>query len=389
MNNGLVDQEKKVIFQTYKRLPIVVDRAEGCRVYDREGNSWLDFLGGIAVNALGHSHPAVVEAVVNQAKKYMHISNYFYQEPQIQLAEKLVAASGLGRVFFTNSGTEATEGAIKLVRRHGHGLGKTNMLGFSGGFHGRTYGALSLMDKPQYKENMGPYLDNMKVIKYNSPDELRANVNEQTAGIILEFVQGEGGCSTVSQEFVDTINELRSRYGFLVIADEIQAGTGRTGKFFSFEHWGFRPDIITLAKGMGGGMPLGAIVADESLANVWKQGTHGTTYGGNAVACAAGLAVVNELENGLLGRVEETGKYLRGKLEALQSKHAGKIIELRGLGLMQGVVLAFPSDTVVKAMLEHHVISNSASGTVVRIVPPLIAGEAEIDEFVAALDKCL
>jgi acetylornithine/succinyldiaminopimelate/putrescine aminotransferase len=236
---------------------------------------------------------------------------------------------------------------------------------------------------------MGPFLDNMKVIKYNSVQELRDSVNEKTAGLILEFVQGEGGCSTVTQEFVDAINELRAKYGFLVIADEIQAGTGRTGKFFSFEHWNFRPDVITSAKGIGGGLPLGAIIASEDLATVWKPGMHGTTYGGNAVACAAGLAVIKELQKDVMANVNTIGKYLHEKLEALKAKYPEKILELRGMGLMQGVVLSSPSDVIVKAMLEYNVISNSASGTVVRIVPPLVAGKAEIDEYVSALDKCL
>ncbi len=386
---NLMEREKDTFFQVYKRLPIEVDRAEGCRVYAKDGNVYLDFLAGIAVNALGHSHPAVVEAVCEQAKKYMHISNYFYQEPQIKFAEKLKEMSGMDRVFFSNSGTEATDGAIKLARRYGSECDKIDIIAFSGGFHGRTYGALSVMDKPQYKDKMGPYLSNTKIIEYNNVEELRATINDKTAAVILEFIQGEGGITTATKEFIDEMVSLREKFGFLIIADEIQAGTGRSGKFAAYQHFGFRPDVVTLAKGMGGGMPLGAILATEALSGIWDKGMHGTTYGGNAVACAAGLAVLNELENGVLANTNEVGKYLEGKLGEIMLKYPSKVAEVRGKGLMLGLLLTFDAANLVAEMLKHKVISNAASGKVLRIVPPLNITKTDADEFVSVLDKCL
>jgi predicted acetylornithine/succinylornithine family transaminase len=389
MSIELMDREHEAIMQTYKRLPIVIDRAEGCYIYDCDGNKYLDFLGGIAVNALGHSHPLILEAVQNQIEKYMHVSNYFYQKPQITLAEKLKETTGMDKVFFTNSGTEATEAAIKLSRKWGTQNGKKNMIAFSGGFHGRSYGALSLMDKPVYKDGMGPFLDNMKVIDYNDIDQLRHNVNEETLALMLEFIQGEGGISQVKPEFVKTIEELRAKYGFLVIADEIQSGIGRTGKFFAYEHYGIMPDIITSAKGLGGGLPLGAIIVNEKLRDVWAKGNHGTTYGGNAVACATGYVVVDLLSKGLMQNVVLVGDYLEEKLFALKEKYETIILEVRGKGLFRGLALSMDASLILGKLIDKKVIANATSGTVLRIVPPLIAGNTEVNHFVSVLDEVL
>jgi predicted acetylornithine/succinylornithine family transaminase len=389
MANGIIDREHEAIMQTYKRLPIVIDRAEGCYIYDIDGNKYLDFLGGIAVNALGHSHPLILEAVQNQIEKYMHVSNYFYQKPQITLAEKLKEMTGMDKVFFTNSGTEATEAAIKLARKWGSQNGKKHMIAFSGGFHGRTYGALSLMDKPVYKDGMGPFLDNMKVLEYNNSDKLRQNIDEDTLALMLEFIQGEGGISQVSPEFVQTIEELRAKYGFLVIADEIQSGIGRTGKFFSYEHYGIIPDIITSAKGLGGGLPLGAIIVNEKFRNVWAKGNHGTTYGGNAVACATGYVVLDLLSKGLMKDVEQEGDYLGVKLTELKEKYEGIILEVRGKGLFRGLALTMDAALILEKLIEKKVIANATSGTILRIVPPLIAGKSEVDHFISVLDEVL
>jgi predicted acetylornithine/succinylornithine family transaminase len=389
MERTLIEREKEVIFQTYKRHPIIVERAEGCRIYDAEGNSYLDFLGGIAVNALGHSHPKIIEAICEQSKKFMHLSNYYYQEPQIKLAEKLKEISGYSRVFFSNSGTEAVEGAIKLARRWGNLNNKTEMYAFSGGFHGRTYGALSLMDKPLFKDKMGPFLPNMHVLPYNDSEELINRLNTETSALILEFVQGEGGVTTANDDFVHTIFKLKEKYNFLVIADEVQAGTGRTGKFFGFEHFNVSPDIITMGKGIGGGVPLGAILAKETLANVWEPGMHGTTYGGNALACTAGLVVLEELQNGIQTNVINVGNYLKKKLEIIKNEFPALVLEVRGLGLMQGILLNFDASKLVAKLIEKRVITNAASGKVLRIVPPLIITNAEVDEFISALSVSL
>jgi acetylornithine/N-succinyldiaminopimelate aminotransferase len=385
----LFDRESKAILQTYARLPIAVDRAEGCHVYDKSGKKYLDFLAGIAVNALGHSHPKVIEAATKQMQRYMHVSNYFYQDIQIELAEKIKKLSGYDKVFYSNSGTEAVEGAIKLARRWGNKNGKSQMIAFSGGFHGRTFGPLSLMDKPHYKAGMGPFLDNMNVIQYNKPNLLRSHLNSSIAAVILEFVQGEGGVEKTSHEFVETLFELREQHNFLIIADEIQAGAGRTGKFFGFDNFGVKPDIVTMAKGVGGGMPLGAILVQENLSEVFEKGMHGTTYGGNAVACATGMVVLDELENGLMDHVVEVGEYLHIKLEEIKEKYYKYITEVRGLGLMKGLLLNHDAGSVVRKLIENGVITNAASGYVLRMVPPLIVSKEEIDEFIEILDKSL
>jgi acetylornithine/N-succinyldiaminopimelate aminotransferase len=389
MNQNIIEREHESIFQTYKRLPVVVDRAEGCRIYDMDGNVYLDFLGGIAVNALGYCHPNIIEAAEKQIRKYMHISNYFYQEPQIKLAEKLKEKTGFNKVFFSNSGTEAMDGAIKLIRRWGNLNNKTDIVAFSGGFHGRTYGALSIMDKPLYKDKMGPFLPNTKILPYNDSEALIQGIEDKTSAIVLEFIQGEGGISVVKEEFVRTISELKEKYGFLVLADEIQAGVGRTGKFFGFEHFDIKPDIVTMAKGLGGGLPLGAIIAREHLAGVWEKGMHGTTYGGNAVACATGLVVLEELDNGVQQNVIETGNYLHEELVKIQNNFPSKILEVRGKGLMKGLLLSFDAQILVNALLDKRIITNAASGMVLRLVPPLIIAKNEVDELIEKLMEIL
>lgn len=378
----LIEREHAVVFQTYKRLPVAIAHAEGCRITDVDGATYLDMLGGIAVNALGHSHPKVVEAVVAQARRYMHVSNFFYQEPQIRLAESLAKVSGYPRIFFSNSGAEATDGAIKVARRFGSRQGRYDVIGFTGGFHGRTYGALSVMDKPLYKDGMGPFLPNTMVLPYNDVDALESRVDEHTAAIILEFVQGEGGVTAATSEFVEAIWRLKERYGFMVIADEVQSGIGRTGTFFSFERYGVRPDIVTVAKAMGGGLPLGGILATEEAAALFERGMHGTTYGGNALACAAGAVVVEEVVGGLMTHVIEIGDYLRARLLDLQAQMPDRIRELRGRGCMQGVVLTSDAAPVVAALLERRIIANATSGNVVRLVPPYVITRGDVDEFI-------
>lgn len=382
---SLTEREHDVIFQTYKRLPIEIASASGCRISAINGDVYLDFLGGIAVNALGHSHPHVVQNVIDQAQRYMHVSNFFYQEPQIRLAELLCEASGYERVFFTNSGAEATDGAIKMARRYGSKAARTDVIGFAGGFHGRTYGALSIMDKPLYKDGMGPFLPNTLVLPYNNGEALSSHVNATTCAIMLEFVQGEGGLREATPEFVDALVVAQRDHGVLIIADEVQAGIGRTGTFFSFERYNIKPDIVICAKAMGGGLPLGAILATEEAAALFDRGMHGTTYGGNAVACAAGIAVLEEVRDGLMEHVQHIGSYLHARLLEVQRKHPGVVLEIRGRGCMQGIVLSVDAAPFVQALLERRVIANATAGTVIRLVPPYIITEADVDAFVAAL----
>ncbi len=398
MNNDhdvLIAREQQAMFQNYRRLPIAIDRAEGCRIYDVDGTSYLDMLGGIAVNALGHSHPKVIAAVEEQLHKYTHVSNFFYQEPQIRLAEKLRDASGYDRVFFTNSGTESTDGAIKLARRHGHQRGALDIIGFTGGFHGRTYGALSIMDKPLYRDGMGPFLPHTMVLPYNDVDALNEHIGANTCAVMLEFIQGEGGISSATQEFIDAIWSLKEQYGFLVIADEVQAGIGRTGTFFSFEPYGVKPDIVTVAKSMGGGLPLGGILATNEIAAHFEKGTHGTTYGGNPLACAAGAVVIDEVMGGLMGHVVEIGNYLSSQLAANSKQQVSghqpptTDYQLRGKGCIQGIVLLYDAADTIAALRRKRIIANATAGNVVRLVPPFVIQRSDVDEFVTAFAEIM
>lgn len=385
----LIEREHDVVFQTYRRIPVAIDRAEGARIFDLDGKSYLDMLGGIAVNALGHSHPKIIAAIETQIRKYMHVSNVFYQEPQVRLAEQLVAASGYPRVFFSNSGAEATEGAIKMARRFGSAHGRYDIVGFTGGFHGRTYGALSIMDKPLYKEGMGPFLPNTIVLPYNDIDALEARVDENTCAVMIEVLQGEGGISSATDEFVAALWSLKERYGFLVIADEVQSGIGRTGDFFAFERYGVRPDIVTVAKAMGGGLPLGAILATHEAASLLDRGMHGTTYGGNPVACVAGSVVVDEVMSGLMLHVREIGAYFIERMEVLRAEIPTRIREVRGRGCMVGLVLNEDAAPVIPMLLANGVIANATAGNVIRFVPPFVIQRADVDELEHALRRVL
>jgi predicted acetylornithine/succinylornithine family transaminase len=385
---NVIEREHQHFFQTYKRLPLVADRAEGMYVHTADGARYLDFLGGIAVNALGHSHPHIIAAVERQLHRYMHLSNYFYQDAQIEFVERLCAASGYDRAFLSNSGTEANEGAIKLARSWGSPQNRTKIIAFSGGFHGRTYGVLSIMDKPRYKDGMGPFLPDTLVLPYNNVEALENAVGDDTCAVVIEFLQGEGGIRWATDEFVQAVFALREKHGFLVIGDEIQAGGGRTGSFFSFEKFGVRPDIVTLAKGIGGGLPLGAIVATDAIAGVWSSGQHGTTFGGNAVACAAGSVVIDELRGGLMEHVQEIGHYMLERMRTMQEEFPDLVRDVRGAGAMVGVELAVPAAPVVEAMLARNVIINATDETVIRLLPPYIVQPEHIDAMAAALREC-
>ncbi len=384
-----VEKEQKFFLQTYKRFPIIVDHAKGTKIYDISGNEYLDFLGGIAVNVVGHSHPEVINAIERQIRRYMHISNYFYQDIQIEYAEKFLEIAKYDRLFFSNSGAEANEGALKIVRRWGNQRQKTNVIAFSGSFHGRTYGTLSLMDKPQYKDSMGPFLPNISIIKYNDIDELKSSIDSNTAGVFIEFLQGEGGLRKVSQEFVSELWELKKRYDFLIVADEVQSCMFRTGKLFAFENYNVVPDLVTVAKGFGGGLPLGAILVQSHLSDIFGKGMHGTTFGGNPVACAAGLATLNVLYPDLISQILFVSEYLWNQLKQIQKQFEKLVLEVRGIGLMCGLLLSFDATKLVEKLLEERIIANATSGNVLRLVPPLIISKEDVDRFVEGLKNAL
>ena len=389
MKNTLIEREQEVMFQNYRRLPIEIERAIGSEIFDISGKRYLDFLSGIAVNALGHSHPGIIEAVKHQVEKYLHVSNFFYQEPQIRLAELITEKSGYDRVFFSNSGAESFEGAIKIARLWGHAHNKHQMIAFQGGFHGRTYGSLSLMDKPIYKENLGPFLPNMSVIPFNDIEALKQAVNDDTCAVALEFLQGEGGITHADPAFVTELMNLKDHFNFLIIADEVQSGVGRTGSLFFFDKYLIKPDIIVMAKGIGGGLPLGAIVTNDDLAKLIDKGRHGTTYGGNPLACVAGIVVMEELYKGVMNNTREMGCYLKEVLHQLMDAFPEYITEIRGCGCMQGVVLTCESAPLVHELLLNGIIANATALNVLRLLPPLTITKAEIDEFGVALKQSL
>lgn len=387
---SLAEQEHDLFFQTYKRLSLEIVSGQGCMLKDRGGKEYVDFFGGLAVNALGYGHPRILKAIREQSERYIHLSNFFVQEPQIQLAEKLIAASGFKKLFFTNSGTEAVEGAIKLARKWGKGKGKTTLFGLSNSFHGRTMGALSLTERAKYREGYEPFLPNTDHIQFNNVDELRLKINEQTLGVIVEVIQGEGGVNVVSKDFCEELKALKSRYGFLIIADEIQSGIGRTGKFFGFQHVGLDPDIVVVAKALGGGLPLGAFLGTEAMADVLSYGVHGTTFGGNPVACAAGIVVLEEVvEKGLMRRAKEIGDRLQKAFTELKGKYPSRIREIRGYGCMMGMELTGEGQSIADAMMARGVLVNCTNTNVLRFLPPYVATDNECDFVVSTLASVL
>lgn len=386
---NLKEKESRLFFHTYKRLPLEVERGEGCYLYTKDGKKYLDMFSGLAVNALGYAHPAIIKAVEEQVRKYTHLSNFFIQERQIQLAERLLTLSGFDKIFFSNSGTEAIEGSIKLIRKWGKQNGKKIIFGMSNGFSGRTMGALSLMDKEKYREGYEPFLPNFDSIDFNNVDDLTSKVDGQTAAVFLEFIQGEGGIVGVTEEFVSALKSLREKFGFLIVADEIQSGIGRTGKLFGFQHFDIVPDIITVAKPIGGGLPVGAIIGSKKVADVWTYGVHGTTFGGNPVACAAGVATLDTvMTDSFLKNVVANAEYFKAKVVEMKAKFP-VIKEIRVYGYMIGIELTIESSSIVDAILQKGVLVNSTAGNVIRILPPLIAGKQEFDRLLTVLSEVL
>ena len=366
----------------YRRYPITLEKGKGALVWDYEGNEYLDMLAGIAVNNTGHCHPNVVKAIQEQAEKLIHPSNFFYTKPQSELAKLLSELSGLERVFFCNSGVESLEAALKIARKFGNNHNKTgDIIAVERGFHGRSLAAIAL-GKPKYQKGFAPIPSGFKTIPFNDIDALEAEINDDTIAFACEPIQGEGGIHEVSGDYLRRARELCDKHDALLFFDEVQCGNGRTGKYFGFEHHGVKPDMIATAKGLGGGFPIGAVMANEKAAQALDYGDHGTTYGGNPLACAASLAAVRTiLDEDLMTQATEKGAYL---IEQVQEKTAGTdyIKEIRGKGLMIGIELNFPGKPVVMDMLEHHVISNVTMDTTIRLVPPLVITHEQIDRFV-------
>jgi acetylornithine/N-succinyldiaminopimelate aminotransferase len=390
VSESMIEKEIKLFFQTYHRLPVEIDYGEGVYLYSKNGKRYIDFFGGLAVNALGYNHPGINSAIEKQIRRYIHLSNYFLQDAQVELADRLIKTSGYKRIFFSNSGTEGMEGAIKLARKWGKSNGKTNLLNLTNSFHGRTMGALSLTDRPKYRDGYEPFLPNTISINFNDIGDLRKRVDNQTVAVVLEFIQGEGGINVVSNEFAEELSILQKQYGFLLIADEIQSGVGRTGKFFGFENFPVHPDIIVIAKAIGGGLPLGAIIGGDKVSEVLTYGAHGTTFGGNPVACAAGCAVMEEVvQKNLMKNAGIIGEYIKSQALQLQKEFPLIIKEVRGIGCMLGIDIDRDGQFIVDELLNRGIMINCTNTTVLRLLPPYIITQELCDQLIYELRSIL
>jgi acetylornithine aminotransferase len=392
MNKVAVNQEteKELFFHNYARLPIAVTHGEGVWLVSDDGTRYLDMISGIGVNALGYGDKRLVEAISSQAAKLIHASNLFMMEPQFELAAKLLLLSGFSKVFFANSGTEAIEAAIKIARKWAGLAGdqeKKEVLSLSNCFHGRTYGAMSLTAKPKYVDGFEPLLTGTGMIAFNDIRDLEAKVSGKTAAVFIEVVQGEGGIHHISQPFIDRLKELREQYNFLIIADEIQSGCGRTGSFFSYTKVDADPDLVCLAKPLGGGLPLSAVIGSEKVADVLTYGNHGTTFGGNPVACAAGIAMIKAIEeDNLMEHAMEIGTFINNEVQKLAAKHP-QILEIRQYGLMVGITVDKEAKQYVGKAMEKHVLINATSVNVIRLLPPLTISREEAQHCITVLDE--
>lgn len=381
--------EKTHHFQVYNRFPVTLSHGKNAKVWDVNGNEYLDLLAGIAVNNLGHAHPKIVEAIKSQAEKMLHVSNFYYTEAQSELAERLSKLSGLERVFFCNSGAEAMEATVKLARKWGHEHGKTgNIITLKHGFHGRTVTTIT-MSSENYQEGFAPLPTGFAKAPFNDFEELKAVGDENTIAITFELIQGNSGVHVADKEFVQKVRALCDEKNILLIIDEVQTGVARTGKFWCYEHYGILPDIVASAKALAGGVPIGAIMAKEEIAEVLKFGNHGTTFGGNPFACSVANACLQAIEEeGIVAQAAEKGEFMQNLISE-KTSHLDTVVDVRGIGLMIGVELTVPGRPVVEKMFEHKVLSNAAGGNVLRIVPPITISKEEIEHGLDVLVKSL
>jgi acetylornithine/N-succinyldiaminopimelate aminotransferase len=389
--------EKKLMLNTYQRTPVLFVGGSGVYLRDEQGDEYLDLLSGIGVSALGYAHPAVEAAIATQSKKLLHTSNLFYHEHTAELALRLTEISGLDRVFFCNSGTEAWEAALKLARAHAgllRGEGKkvgTRFLAVEQSFHGRTMGALATTHKEKYRAPFEPVMGGVEFVRFDDVADLRTKFNDEVCGICIEAVQGEGGVRPVSKEFFQAARELCDSTGALLLADEIQSGLGRTGEWFAYQHYGILPDIATLAKPIANGLPMGAMLCTDEAARAFTPGAHGTTFGGGPLVCAVAIAVIDTMkQTNLLAHVRDVGGYFKQQLEWLRKRH-DCITAVRGMGLMLGIEL--DSEELAKnaasEMMGRHIVINRTSETVLRFLPPYILERKHVDRAIAALDGIL
>jgi acetylornithine/N-succinyldiaminopimelate aminotransferase len=392
ITDEIIERERRFLLPTYNRYPIALERGKGVFLYDREGNRYLDFVAGLGVNALGHAHPRVVKAIREQSARAIHFSNLYYHEFQGRLAEKLCQLSGLHRAFFSNSGTEAIEGSIKLARLAGHRVGgqdKSRLVALEGSYHGRTFGAMSLTGQDKYRKGFEPLLEDVKFVPRDDLDSLRAAVDDRTCAIVLEPIFGEGGIYECSASFLQECRVVADRHRAALIFDEIQCGLGRTGTIFAFQSFGVTPDIVAIAKPLAAGLPLGGFLAKEEFASAISAGQHGTTFGGGPLACRVALEYFAIIEDeALLENVSRVGAYLQERLKSLAGRYAAAQ-EVRGRGLIQGLQLAIPARPIVEQALAEGVLFNSTQDTVLRFLPPFLLQEKHVDKGIRVLKKLL
>ena len=388
---ALVKQGNEVVMKTYSRFPIALDHGEGMYVWDIEGKKYIDFVAGIAVNSLGYAHPTLGKVIAEQAMKLIHCSNLYYTQPQIALAQWLVEHSDFDKVFFCNSGAESIESALKIARKYAKMKAKAGneVITMLHSFHGRTYGAVTATGQEKYHKGLEPLLPDVCHVPFNDFEALQNAVTEKTCAILLEPIQGEGGILPAEKEYLQKMRKLCDEKDILLMFDEVQCGVGRTGELFAYQSYGVVPDVATFAKGLAGGVPIGAMMAKNFVAEAFQPGDHASTFGGNSLAAAAGVAVMKELfENGLLENVKKNGVYLTEQLKKLQQNHTC-ITDVRGIGFMQGNELNIPTGDVINACIEKGLLLVGAGYDVIRFVPALIAEQKHIDEMIAILDDAL
>ena len=391
----MVSAGKRLLFNNYRQAPVVMARGEGCELYDVEGRRYLDMTAGVAVCVLGHGHPGLAEAIAAQARKLLHVSNLYYIEAQLEFAEALARRAFRGRVFFCNSGTEANEAALKLARRYQVVAKKqperVELIAFENGFHGRTMGALSVTGQSKYRDGFGPLVAPVRFLPFGDVAAARAAIGERTCAVVVEPVQAEGGINLPPPGYLQELRKLCTERGVVLILDEVQTGAGRTGTFYAFEREAMVPDVVTLAKGLAGGVPMGAMLANEEVGRTFDTpGVHASTFGGNPLAAAAALYIQQAIDSqNLLARCQEAGAYLNSKLVRLAERLRPKTKGARGRGLLQGLVMEGEAGPVVAKAREKGLLVSAASTNVVRFAPALIVSREEIDEAVSRLDEAL
>lgn len=389
---AIIEETEKYYLPVFGRYPMVMELGQGCHVWDNEGNEYVDAFAGIAVNSLGYNHPVLVKAISEQAAKLMHCSNLYYTEIQAKALRVVAEATGMDRIFFANCGAEGNEGAMKLARKYGVSKAPTKykIISADESFHGRTFDTLAATGHDYYHVGYGPLSPGHVLVPYGDIKALEAQMDDDVCAILLEPIQGEGGVHVPSDEYLQQVRALCDKHDALLIFDEVQTGVARTGKWFAYMHSGVKPDILTFAKGIGGGFPVAGFAVTERLAHVFKPGDHGGTFGGNPLACAAVYATLTTIKSeGLVDKVAEKGEYFKNELLKLQEKYPDKVTDVRGCGLMLGMEVAGEGKPIVESCLANNVIVNCTAGNVIRIVPPLIISGEEIDIVVAALDKAL